>query len=690
VSQREFLNGRVTLMPGDCREVLATLPEASVDSVVCDPPYHLTSIVKRFGGENAAPVKVSEFYTENGKSKGSSPYKRSSAGFMGKQWDGGDVAFQVETWAAVFRVLKPGAHLLAFSGTRTYHRMVCAIEDAGFEIRDQIGWAYGSGFPKSHDVSKAIDRAAGAERQVLKIPRKWAGRDPNGTALGRMNDDAWEAKPDALLGVTAPATEAAKQWEGWGTALKPAYEPILVCSKPLTVYQFIAICIEALSMEMAECLSLPASDAERLFTDTRAKLQRVQADTVLARAKMRALESIETASFATQLSTCLSLEPSDPSETPGSSVRTAAKASGSRSTASAPAIPSGRVAASLSALTDITTSVLLGGTSASIVTSWSKFSDDALSDQSTYTIETAIRLIIGLRTLKSSLHQITSDDTGNFSPNWQPIVLARKPLTGTVAENVLRWGTGALNIDGCRVEGTPEPTRFDPAKHSHDGYRMTATGAETYAKAMGRSGEDSAERRYTESGSTNFAAMPGPRGGDAKGRWPANLVHDGSPEVMEAFPETGISTGGAAFVGARGGNVFQEKHGGTEKRDPGFGDAGSAARFFYTAKADQVDRLGSKHPTVKPLDLMQWLVRLVTPRGGTVLDPFSGTGTTGEAAWREGMRAILIERESEYIADIERRMELAANPTKRAAVAKTKNQLDDPNDLPLFKTEAAE
>jgi site-specific DNA-methyltransferase (adenine-specific) len=131
-------------------------------------------------------------------------------------------------------------------------------------------------------------------------------------------------------------------------------------------------------------------------------------------------------------------------------------------------------------------------------------------------------------------------------------------------------------------------------------------------------------------------------------------------------------------------------------------DSGSAARFFasfpadedvkrfwYGSKADGDDRLGSSHPTVKPIALMQWLVRLVTPRNGTVLDCFAGTGTTGEAAWREGMRAILVEREPEYIADIERRMELAANPTKRAAVAKTKNQLDDPNELPLFKTECA-
>ncbi len=152
---------------GDCREVLAAMPENSFDACVTDPPYHLTSIVKRFGGSNAAPAK------SNG---ATGVYKRASAGFMGQQWDGGGVAFDPETWVAVYRVLKPGAHLVAFGGSRTYHRLACAVEDAGFEIRDQIMWLYGSGFPKSHNQKD--------------------------------------------------------EWEGWGTALKPAHEPIVLARKP--------------------------------------------------------------------------------------------------------------------------------------------------------------------------------------------------------------------------------------------------------------------------------------------------------------------------------------------------------------------------------------------------------------------------------------------------------------------------
>lgn len=139
--------GQALVFKGDCNTVLDDFDEDSFDSVVTDPPYHLTALTKRFGKEGSAPAKGAAF-------------QRHNAGFMGQSWDGGDVAFQVATWERVYRVLKPGGHLIAFSGTRTYHRMVCAIEDAGFEIRDQLVWLYGQGFPKSLDVSKAIDKAA--------------------------------------------------------------------------------------------------------------------------------------------------------------------------------------------------------------------------------------------------------------------------------------------------------------------------------------------------------------------------------------------------------------------------------------------------------------------------------------------------------------------------------------------------
>jgi site-specific DNA-methyltransferase (adenine-specific) len=424
-----FLNNRVHLHIGDCRDVLAQLEGNSLDACVTDPPYHLTSIVKRFGATSEADDTI----TSDRVRRRADGYARLVAGgFMGKIWDGGDIAFDPETWRAVFRVLKPGAHLLAMGGTRTYHRLACAIEDAGFEIRDCIQWLYGSGFPKSHDVSKGIDRAAGVEREII-------GDHPSPASKliwGNPGVDNWRDNYNpSQAKITAPTTAAACQWEGWGTALKPACEMI---------------------------------------------------------------------------------------------------------------------------------------------------------------------------------------------------VLARKPLSeGTVAANVLRWGTGAINVDGCRVGVRERPKVTDP---KHNGHEHNCYGAPSGGGKL----------------------LP-----DA--RWPANVIHDGSEEVVAAFPETTSGeSGGTVKVGLRG-NVFI---GNTSTRE---GDTGSAARFFYQAKADQDDRIGSRHPTIKPLDLMQYLVRLITPPKGTCLDPFAGTGTLGEAAWREGMSVVLIEREDEYCADIRRRMALAlAGPDERA------------------------
>lgn len=450
-----FFDGRVALHAGDCLDVLKTLPANSLDSCVTDPPYHLTSIVKRFGGAGAAPAQ----HGTDGL------YARASAGFMGKQWDGGDIAFRAELWAEVWRVLKPGAHLAAFSGTRTYHRMACAIEDAGFEIRDQLAWAYGSGFPKSHDVSKGIDREAGAEREKIAIggavKRMIPGADQNKAGWEKADGRAYQP------GVEIPATDAALQWQGWGTALKPA---------------------------------------------------------------------------------------------------------------------------------------------------------------------------------------------------WEPICLARKPLAEkTVAANVLAHGTGAINVDGCRVATEEQSSRAGGRRQqTHEGYQ--------------RPGATMCQDKSDWALSSN-------------GRWPANIVHDGSDEVVAMFPDSngqqGVVTGNepsSPFANVYG--DMPNRAGRAEPRN----DSGSAARFFYSAKADVDDRIGSKHPTVKPVDLMRWLVRLITPPGGTTIDPFAGTGTTGGAAFLDGFNAVLIEREDEYRADIARRMELllAGPEEKQRAIIKAKGKIESVEALPLF------
>jgi site-specific DNA-methyltransferase (adenine-specific) len=395
---------------GDCLEVLRRMPDACVDSIVTDPPYHLTTGKK--GGTGPASVDLE------------SPYGRArvTTGFMGMKWDGGNIAQTAELWTECLRVLKPGGYLLAFSGTRTQHRMVCAIEDAGFEVRDQIGWAYGSGFPKSH----------------------------NG--------------------------------EWGGTALKPA---------------------------------------------------------------------------------------------------------------------------------------------------------------------------------------------------WEPICMARKPLIGTVAANVLAHGTGGLNIDACRIETNPDV----------DDSRLGG---------IGTWGTEKAAKNVYEGG------YAGERiGSSSLGRWPANLIHDGSDEVLALFPQSAGQQGDVS--GAEPSRTGDENTNcyGEFGRIPAAArnDAGSAARFFYCAKASKEDRdegcdamdmkalaYGNQaqaevkrgntahkgdsgmntvkmrrnhHPTVKPTDLMRYLCRLVTPKGGAVLDPFIGSGSTGRAAVLEGFQYIGIERDADYIEIARARIESA-------------------------------
>lgn len=441
-----------TLHLGDCLEVLRTIPDNSIDSVVTDPPYGLA--------------------------------------FMGKRWDY-DVP-SVEVWAECLRVLKPGGHLLAFAGTRTQHRMAVRIEDAGFEIRDMIAWVYGSGFPKSKDVMKAI--SAMQDESLFDDAGNPLWCEQCGEAHGTVDME------HALFCRSC----AAEEWSGWGTALKPALEPITV---------------------------------------------------------------------------------------------------------------------------------------------------------------------------------------------------ARKPLVSTVAANVLEHGTGAMNIDECRVSGVAEGPGTTPSS-SVDGRRSSMAGAMDRVEYDG-----------------------------SKGRWPANLIHDGSDEVLAAFPnapghlaDASLSSeqrktqnvygtmrrgreGEASANSANGGVVGFSMRPGARRLD-----VGSAARFFYCAKASRRDRnegceemerrplhwssgdqnpgsfqsegtdktSQNNHPTVKPTDLMAYLCRLVTRPGGVVLDPFMGSGSTGKACMREGFEFIGIEREPPYLAIAEARIahELGRTEAAEAAATVSSAQLD--------------
>lgn len=426
MSAETFLNGRVTMHCGDCLAVMDTFEESSFDSCVTDPPYHLQSIVKRF----AKTGRTDKTRTSSG------PHQRTANGFMNKVWDGGDIAFQVSTWEKVYRALKPGAYIVAFSSSRTFGQMSEAISGAGFITHPLIGQLLESSTGISDFLESLNEEQQDAFGRLID-------RADFGGMLGWIFGQGFPKAHRITHSGLSDLDRLTGGWEGWrygGQALKPALEPIYVGQKPF-------------------------------------------------------------------------------SEINGS-------------------------------------------------------------------------------------------------------------------ENVRRWGTGALNIDACRV-GDEGGTKGNDAGPSNGIYGQGLNGS--------------------------FGTpVPG------LGRWPANVMTDGSAQVFDAFP---ITTSGA-FDGHRDIDNNRNTFGrfkGTPKGSASFEEnTGSAARFFWSSKAIADDRLGSKHPTVKPIDLIEELLTLVTPPGGTSLDPFAGTGTLGEAAWRRGFKAVLIEREPEYQADIRRRMALCmSGPDER-------------------------
>ena len=201
-----------TLYHSDMNKMEEDIKENSIDAIITDPPYGLTSIVKRFGKEDSAPAKFGK----------DGAFSRLSKGFMGKEWDGSGVEYSVEAWRHCYNVLKPGGYLLAFGGSRTFHRIACAIEDAGFEIRDTIMWIYGSGFPKSTNIGTMLDKKNGVESKVVGIGKSGA-KETHTNSLNLVKNP---------FGGEYEIKEAQNEWNGWGSCLKPAYEPIIVARKP--------------------------------------------------------------------------------------------------------------------------------------------------------------------------------------------------------------------------------------------------------------------------------------------------------------------------------------------------------------------------------------------------------------------------------------------------------------------------
>lgn len=622
----EHLGGKVVLHGGDSRDVLKGLADASIDSVCTDPPYALVSIVKRFGADGAAPTKDGDVYS------------RSSSGFMGKQWDTGETAFATTFWAEIMRVLKPGGHVVAFSGTRTYHRLAVAIEDAGFEIRDQLAWAYGSGFPKSHDVSKGIDRIGGVHpnwnpvayenavsasgkthadvdrflnvkasscywartdhRACVPIYRHWTlardflGLDDNFAAVGNEAD---RPDRDTRLGVASgslsgttvevanagtPATDAARQWQGWGTALKPSWEPIVLARKPL------AGTVAANVLEHGTgALNI---DGCRVGTEG-------------GTAKGSKPEGDGNGIYGAGLHGACEITALDKGRWPANIIH-----DGSDEVVAA--FPRRDIGGGPKAANPTPGSVWgIGADRSSVPGSAARFFFQAQESD----IEWLVR---NLNLSHADIVEFLS-----FPPN------------GAVCSALNDAVTSGLPAEAqCEVLC---PERI---------MSVTATELRVIAEAVIAATQTIGERFLHGLPLESTTELPN-HAQFALRRMPTGIItitisrwtSDGCADPV-TFNITPLNSEAGAPASAR-----------------------STARLFYSSKADKQDRIGSKHPTVKPVDLMQWLCRLVTPPGGTVLDPFAGSGSTGEAAWREGFNCVLIEREEEYQADIAERLRLA-------------------------------
>jgi DNA modification methylase len=552
-----YSDDRVTLHHGDCPDVLLTLPDNSVDCCVTDPPYDLTS--GKRGGTGVASLNLN---SPAGRSR------ISTGGFMGQHWDATGVAFDPETWRRVYRVLKPGGYLLAFGGTRTSHRLACAIEDAGFEIRDSIAWLYGQGFAKSLN----IDNIAPGKSPFCQC---WKVDSPYGSGSVEQGSSAdMSGLPNRVL--PGPVQEARQSPPGM------------------------------LATVQREAGRRPSSDSSEVGVEgldnwTSAAL----------RAGQSSLEGRGNAETVEGQLQGRSVRPLSP--------RVACDGARGRLHHGTPSSDGavGRPTADPSGMREPHQPESLG---------------QSTGEPRVVPDERGSQAGRGWPVCAGCGKPVVPRGLGTaLKPAHEPIIVARKPLQGTVSANVQRWGTGALNIDACRIDTNGE-TWAGNEKNAHTEYsgKVFGTFATQYAKP----------------------SNPG-------GRWPANVVLDESQ--AEALDQIGMSQHGS------GTNTIYGSYERSEQSlvMDGTADSGGASRFFYTAKASTDERIrhdGVAHPTVKPLSLMRWLVKLVTPLGGVVLEPFAGSGTTVEACILEGFKCVAIEREAEYLPLITQRINRRLDP----------------------------
>jgi len=715
---------------GNNIEVLKNYPDNYFDSIVTDPPYGL--------GKEPDANELMKDWIEKGY------HEVGGSGFMGKEWD----AFvpQPIFWKEVFRVLKHGGHVVAFYGTRTYDWGVMAMRFAGFEVRDCIQWLYGSGFPKSHNISKAIDKMYGAEREVIGEKRTpdgklYSSRVPN--AINKYQG-GFNTYSDLIfnINITAPSTDQAKKWDGWGSALKPAHEDLVLARKPFQFSSDFVYLYENIvyNLKLQICQSkLFAKDVKEIFLLSQKELQRGELDF----AQWSVGKPFNTMEDLLVLMDMLQLELKEGNTTLNivllwlnTLVELWNVANTYTTETESSTITELRILNSLEWESIFQNITLLkdnktNGLIANVLTVESLFSvlNLKLNDILTHSAKENV-------TLKES--------EKTFVPNSEQIVLARKPLEKglSIAENVLKWGTGGINIDGCRVGtngGTERGEQGLRMKDEKNGFRengiinhinqgrFPANLILTHHPECECVGTKKVKSHNPDNKNDNVGFNPNGDNLYGKGNGFTNNVgyaengeeiiedwkcHDDCPikildEQSGILNQQGLcktddkSGWQNNYVGGGGVNSVKRKL---------YLDKGGASRFFYVAKASKSERnkglegfeekekpdnyimpkltcseCGSKrvdssntlvcgcngkthyeeqnstesknnlaggnknfHPTVKPIKLMQYLVRLITPLNGIVLDPFCGSGTTGIAAKIEGFNFIGIEMDEEY------------------------------------------
>lgn len=654
-----YLKDRVAVHGGDSAAVIKALFDNSIDAVVTDPPYALVSITKRFGADGAK------------KPKAGSVYARASSGFMNKRWDTGETAFSVDFWREVLRVLKPGGHVVAFGGTRSFHRLVVAIEDAGFEIRDSLMWLYGTGFPKSHSVDKGIDKLLGGKGTFgdAKSPAHERYIE-TGELRGQNGHDGWQRPwmndPVAVENAGRrylPATDEAREWEGWGSSLKPAVEPICLARKPLSEPTIAANVLRwgtgALNIDACRV------EAEERPNIGRRKDEAIDAARNCYGSGINGSKCLGTTSVGRWPANILiddSQEVRDAFPDTGSATpeRVARKGGSNFFNGLNPA----HVAKHPSDE---------GGSAARFFYSCKADSDDRLgSRHPTVKPLDLIQWLCRLITPPTRLVCVQCGTVGNGKDRFSAPTTVRTMLGDVQAKESPRSEPKQILQQAVRERrnDAEAETLCDLQEEiSADGVSASVL-RETVRRQVGCDTQEKQETIPNNGEGLSVDPQAGPS------------TSDGSGGIRFRAPMGGGTEDGSLIGARRSCSPHEWDQGGQSGREPSI-DAEGGSRQAQSSPSKQID-VSALPRADRNEQTCPRCGGVLTKIYSQILDPFAGTGTTGEAAWREGFNAVLIEREPEYLDDIARRMKYALGglDERKHVITKAKGLVEPPG--PLF------